>query len=92
MRRNFKKQQKLMARGVLQKHVSDGPHTEWLGMPEYWIHKLTVDDKEFTYFANTPDLGINEGQTLVFRYQETTKDLRIEKRSLAVAVDPSEYA
>lgn len=86
-RKNIKQQ----GRGTLENIVTDGPHNEWLGMPDYYIHTLTVDGEEYNYLSPEEMLDVNVGDSVVFRYQLTGKIKRIDKRSLGIAIDPSTY-
>lgn len=95
MQRSFQKRQpKLEGRGVLEAIQTDGPHSDWLGMPDYFIHTLTVGGEEYKYLSADKKLDVGIGDTVVFRYKETgkgTKEKRIDKRSLGIYIDPSQY-
>ncbi|WP_067520960.1 hypothetical protein [Endozoicomonas ascidiicola] len=96
MQRNFQKRQpKLEGRGLLEAVNSEGPHSNWLGMPDYYIHTLTVAGDEFKYLSADSKLDVGVGDTVVFRYQEVgkteKKEKRIDKRSLGIYIDPSQY-
>ena len=95
MQRNFQKRDpKLQGRGVLESVSTDGPHSDWLGMPDYFIHTLVVDSEDYKYLSADRDLDVNVGDTVVFRYKETgkvKKERRIDKRSLGIYIDPSQY-
>ncbi len=92
MQRSFQKHKpKLEGRGVLDIVSTDGPHSDWLGMPDYYIHTLTVGGEEYKYLTSNKDLEVNEGDTVVFRYKEQGADKRIDKRSLGIYIDPSQY-
>lgn len=84
------KKPKNIGRGMLESVMTDGPHNDWLGMPPYWIHSLTIDGEAYTYFSDDKELGIDEGKKVTFRYRDTKKGVVIEKRSLGVVIDPSE--
>lgn len=88
-RRGFKAP-KSIGRGILEANTTDGPHTEWLGMPPYYIHTLTVDGKDYSYLSDDKELGIDIGKKVTFRHKETKKGSMIEKRSLGIVIDPSE--
>ena len=81
---------KLIGRGVLSAISTDGPHSEWLGMPPYYIHNLTIEEEAYSYLSGDESLGIDIGKKVTFRYRETKKGKFIEKRSLGVVIDPSE--
>ncbi|BFM17845.1 hypothetical protein R50073_40280 [Maricurvus nonylphenolicus] len=91
---NFKrgrgKPQTHIGRGVLESVKTDGPHNEWLGMPPYYMHYLSVDGEEYSYLSGDEDLGIEIGKKVTFRYRETKKGKAIDKRSLGVVIDPSD--
>jgi hypothetical protein len=87
--RGFKKP-KSIGRGVFSCVTTDGPHTEWLGMPPYYIHQLTIDDIKYTYFSPDEKITIELGKTVTFRFRETKKGKVIDKNSLGVVIDPSE--
>ncbi len=93
MQKSFQKRQpRLEGRGLLESISTDGPHNEWLGMPDYYIHTLTVSGEEYKYLSPEKNIGVNVGDTVVFRYQESSdKEKRIDKRSLGIYIDPSEY-
>ncbi len=95
MQRNFQKREpKLQGRGTLESVNTDGPHSDWLGMPDYYIHTLMVDGDEYKYLSADPKLDVNTGDTVVFRYKETgkvKKERRIDKRSLGIYIDPAQY-
>ena len=80
---------KLQGRGKLENVVSDGPHSDWLGMPDYYIHTLTVDGEDYKYLSSDKDLDVSIGDLVCFRYQEAGKEKRIDKRSLGIAIDPA---
>ena len=89
-RGGYNKQQKLAGRGVLESVETEGPFTEWVGMPPYFIHKIQVDGEAFSYLSADQDLGIELGKKVTFRYKETSKGKFIDKRSLGIVIDPSE--
>ncbi|MET4693872.1 hypothetical protein [Endozoicomonas lisbonensis] len=92
MQRSFQKRKpKLEGRGVLEKIITDGPHSDWLGMPDYFIHTLIVAGEEYKYLAAEKTLDVSEGDTVVFRYKEQGKEKRIDKRSLGIYIDPAQY-
>lgn len=96
MRKNFhKRPPKLEGRGLLESVETDGPHNDWLGMPDYYIHTLTVAGESYKYLSGDKTLDVGIGDTVVFRYQETgssdSKEKRIDKRSLGIYIDPSQY-
>ena len=82
--------QTLIGRGVLEAIRTDGPHNEWLGMPPYYIHHITVGAEQYSYLSGDEQLGIDIGKTVTFRYRDTQKGKMIDKRSLGVVIDPSE--
>ncbi|WP_461537127.1 hypothetical protein [Spongorhabdus nitratireducens] len=87
-RRRVQKQQ---GRGTLQSVTTEGPFNDWLGMPEYYIHTLTVEDTEYQYLTGDKTLDVSEGDYICFRFQEKGKQLRIDKRSLGIAIDPATF-
>lgn len=90
-RKPYQKAKALQGRGTLTAVSTDGPHVEWLGMPEYYIHTLTIAEQEYAYFSPEKELEMAVGSYVCFRYRETKKGLYIEKRSLGIAIDPAEY-
>ncbi len=76
---------------MLENISTDGPHSDWLGMPDYYIHTLTVSGDEYKYLSADKTLDVSEGDTVVFRYKEQGKEKRIDKRSLGIYIDPSQY-
>ena len=90
-RKPYQKAKALQGRGTLAAVSTDGPHMEWLGMPEYYIHTLEIEDQKYAYFSDAKELEIKVGSYVCFRYRETKKGLYIEKRSLGIAIDPAEY-
>ncbi|MDD7805412.1 MAG: hypothetical protein PUP46_07610 [Endozoicomonas sp. (ex Botrylloides leachii)] len=92
MQKNFQKQKpKLENRGILEKVITDGPHSDWLGMPDYYIHSLTVAGEDYKYLSSEQKLDVSKGDTVVFRYKEQGGEKRIDKRSLGIYIDPSQY-
>ena len=92
MQRNFQKRKpNLEGRGTLEKVTTDGPHSDWLGMPDYYIHSLTVAGENYKYLSADKELDVSEGDTIVFRYKEQGEEKRIAKRSLGIYIDPSQY-
>lgn len=91
---NFKrgrgKPEKLLGRGLLEASTTEGPFTEWLGMPPYYIHHLTIDGESYSYLSGEEKLEIALGKKVAFRYRLTVKGKAIDKRSLGVVIDPSE--
>ena len=88
---NFKKKiPKLIGRGILESIDTDGPHTEWLGMPPYYIHHIVVEGEKYSYLSADPDLMIDIGKKVTFRYRQNKESRTIEKRSLGIVIDPSE--
>ena len=81
---------KSIGRGILEAVTTDGPHNEWVGMPPYYIHHLTIDSEEYSYISPDPELEIELGKKVTFRYKESSKGKMIDKRSLGVVIDPSE--
>ncbi|CAM3639267.1 hypothetical protein [Parendozoicomonas haliclonae] len=80
---------KLQGRGTLENVVTDGPHSDWLGMPDYYLHTLTVEGEDYKYLSGDEKLEVNVGDLVCFRYQEMGKEKRIDKRSLGIAIDPA---
>ncbi len=80
---------KLQGRGKLEAVATDGPHSDWLGMPDYYIHTLIVEGEEYKYLCAEKQLDVNVGDLICFRYSETTREKRIDKRSLGIAIDPA---
>ncbi|MGI9281522.1 MAG: hypothetical protein ACR2PX_18085 [Endozoicomonas sp.] len=92
MQRSFQKRKpKLEGRGELENISTEGPHSDWLGMPDYYIHTLTVSGDEYKYLSADKTLDVSEGDTVIFRYKEQGKEKRIDKRSLGIYIDPSQY-
>ncbi len=96
MPKSFQKRQpKLEGRGPLEAVSTDGPHNDWLGMPDYYIHTLTVSGQDYKYLSPDKNLEVSVGDAVVFRYQEIgkaeEKEKRIDKRSLGLYIDPSQY-
>ena len=90
-RKPFVKAKAMQGRGHLQSVTTDGPHVEWLGMPEYYIHALVIAEQEYAYFSANKDLEFELGAYVCFRFRESKKGFYIEKRSLGIAIDPVEY-
>lgn len=82
---------KLQGRGTLQAIESNGPLSDWLGMPDYYIHTLTVDDESYRYLTADATLDVTIGDNVCFRYQEVGEERRIDRRSLGIAIDPSTF-
>lgn len=89
-RRGKQKPQTLIGRGILESVSTEGPFTEWLGMPPYYMHYIEVDGERYSYLSGDPQLGIELGKKVTFRYRQTQKGMAIDKRSLGVVIDPSE--
>lgn len=81
---------KKVARGIVEAVETEGPFNDWVGMPQYYIHHLTVDSLGYRYLSPDKELGIELGKKVTFRYKETTNDRVIDKKSLGVVIDPSE--
>jgi len=81
---------KLSGRGVLEAVETEGPFNDWVGMPQYYMHKLTVDSEEYSYKSIDQELGIELGKKVTFRYRETAKEKTIDRNSLGIVIDPSE--
>ena len=90
-RKPYVKAKAIQGRGHLQSVTTDGPHVEWLGMPEYYIHSLVIADQEYAYFSAGKALEFEIGAYVCFRCRESKKGFYIEKRSLGIAIDPAEY-
>ncbi|MEH6575526.1 MAG: hypothetical protein V7731_00450 [Amphritea sp.] len=90
-RKNYKTANpKKVGRGTLESVETDGPINDWVGMPPYYIHHLSVDSEKFSYLSPDKNLEIEIGKKVTFRYKETAKENIIDKRSLGVVIDPSE--
>lgn len=85
------KKPKEQGRGELQVILTDGPHVEWLGMPEYYKHDLTIEGESYAYYSAEKDLGFEVGEVVVFRYSVNAKGRLIDKRSLGKYIDPATY-
>ncbi len=81
---------KKVARGIMEAVRTEGPFNDWVGMPQYYIHHITVDSEGYSYLSPDKNLGIELGKKVTFRYKETTKEKIIDKNSLGVVIDPSE--
>ena len=90
-RKPYVKAKAIQGRGHPQSVTTDGPHVEWLGMPEYYIHTLVIADQEYAYFSAGKALEFEIGAYVCFRCRESKKGFYIEKRSLGIAIDPAEY-
>ncbi|MFT7177998.1 MAG: hypothetical protein ACI9EP_000489 [Oceanospirillaceae bacterium] len=90
-RKPFVKAKAIQGRGYLLSVATDGPHVEWLGMPEYYIHTLVIAEQEYAYFSASKALEFEVGAYVCFRCRESKKGFYIEKRSLGIAIDPAEY-
>ncbi|MFQ3310364.1 hypothetical protein ABXT70_11280 [Candidatus Njordibacter sp. Uisw_039] len=90
-RKPYVKAKALQGRGHLQSVATDGPHVEWLGMPEYYIHTLVIAEQEYAYFSANKALEFEVGAYVCFRARESKNGFYIEKRSLGIAIDPAEY-
>ena len=90
-RKPYVKAKAIQGRGHLQSVTTDGPHVEWLGMPEYYIHTLVIAEQEYAYFSADKALEFDVGTYVCFRCRESKKGFYIEKRSLGIAIDPAEY-
>jgi hypothetical protein len=86
-----RKPEKIQGKGTLEGISSDGPHREWLGMPAYYIHTLTIDAQEYAFISTEPALEVSIGDTVTFRYSQTGNTRRIDKRSLGISIDPTTY-
>ncbi len=81
---------KLVGRGILESVATTGPFNDWVGMPQYYIHMLTVDAQEYSYQSLDKTVEIELGKKVTFRYRETAKGQIVDKNSLGVVIDPSE--
>ncbi|MEH6627752.1 MAG: hypothetical protein V7739_15005 [Motiliproteus sp.] len=81
---------KMVARGIMEAVDTEGPFNDWVGMPQFYIHQLTVGSQGYRYQSLDKDLGIELGKKVTFRYKETTNGKVIDKNSLGVVIDPSE--
>ncbi|GGK68190.1 hypothetical protein [Amphritea balenae] len=96
MARNFKgsgyknANPKKVARGIIEAVETEGPFNDWVGMPQYYIHQLTVDSEVYRYLSPNKEFEIELGKKVTFRYKETAKDKMVDKKSLGVVIDPSE--
>jgi hypothetical protein len=79
-----------IGRGVLEAVETEGPFNEWVGMPPYYIHKLTIESEHYSYLSPAKKMEIELGKKVTFRFNETVKGKMIDKRSLGVVIDPSE--
>ena len=86
-RRN--KPQKSQGRGVLQQVQTEGPYIEWVGKPEYYRHTLDIDGESYRYESDSTDLGVELGETVVFRFTENKDGKAIDRRSLGRWIDPA---
>jgi len=90
--RGYNKEPKKIGRGILESVSTDGPHNEWVGMPPYYIHTLTVDGEEYSYLNDEDKITIEIGKKVTFRYKEARNKRTIDKRSLGIVIDPSELS
>jgi hypothetical protein len=90
-RKSYQKKKTQQGRGTLLAVTTVGPHVTWLGMPEYYMHTLRIDDQEYVYFSNDKLLGIDVGSYVCFRHRQSKHGPCIDKHSLGVAIDPVEY-
>jgi hypothetical protein len=86
-RRN--KPQKSQGKGVLNQVTSEGPYIEWVGKPEYYRHTLDIDGEQYRYESDSTDLGVELGETVVFRFTENKDGKVIDRRSLGRWIDPA---
>lgn len=87
-----RRQPKIEARGILESADREGPFKEWLGMPDLYRHILVVDGETYTYQVENPDLPVEVGDNVVFRYREAKAGRWIDRNSLGKAIDPSDYS
>ncbi|WP_027857297.1 hypothetical protein [Marinobacterium jannaschii] len=85
-----KTNQKLSARGTLEQIETEGPFNDWVGMPQYYVHHITVDGEKYRYQSVDQEIAIELGKKVTFRYREASKEKLIDKNSLGVVIDPSE--
>jgi hypothetical protein len=90
-RRGKKGFQKQQGKGTLESMDVQGPYVEWVGMPEYYLHNLTIDGQEYSYQAPEKELDLCVGDLVVFRFFSAAKGLKIDRRSLGRWIDPSEF-
>lgn len=90
-RSGYKKQQKLQGKGILEKAEREGPFKEWLGMPDLYRFHLIIDGQAYTYQVEDPELSVQEGDTVVFRYREVKEARWIDRNSLGIYIDPASY-
>lgn len=90
-RGNRKRIPKLEARGVLESVEREGPFKEWLGMPDLYRYHLVVDGQAYSYQTEDRELPVTTGDRVVFRYKETKAGNWVDRNSLGVAIDPSNY-
>lgn len=90
-RGNRQRTPKLEARGELQALEREGPFKEWLGMPDLYRYQLTVDGESYSYQTEDPELPVQVGDRVVFRYKETKAGKWVDRNSLGKAIDPSSY-
>jgi hypothetical protein len=82
---------KLEARGTLESMHREGPFKEWLGMPDLYRYSLVVDGETYSYQTEDAELPVAVGDRVVFRYKETKAGKWVDRNSLGVAIDPSNY-
>lgn len=87
-RRGKKGFQKHQGKGLLEEAQTEGPYIEWVGMPEYYLHHLLIDGKQYSYQAPEQTLDVGIGEQVVFRYFETANGLKIDRKSLGRWIDP----
>ena len=90
-RRGKKSFQKQQGKGILESMSVQGPYVEWVGMPEYYLHNLTISGQEYRYQDPEKELDLSIGDPVVFRYVSTAKGLIIDRRSLGRWIDPSQF-
>lgn len=90
-RGNRQRTPKLQARGELQSLEREGPFKEWLGMPDLYRYHLMVEGEAYSYQTEDPELPVQVGDSVVFRYKETKAGKWIDRNSLGKAIDPSSY-
>ncbi len=90
-RGNRQRTPKLQARGELQSLEREGPFKEWLGMPDLYRYHLVVEGEAYSYQTEDPELPVQVGDSVVFRYKETKAGKWIDRNSLGKAIDPSSY-
>lgn len=88
-RRGKKGFQKHQGKGTLEKIHTEGPYIEWVGMPEYYLHHLLIEGKQYSYQDPEKVLDVEIGEQVVFRYFDSANGLKIDRKSLGRWIDPT---